>query len=84
MKQWLIDFLKELERLIPPPTGAHHAIVFARYGSDDSGWDDRLALQVNREGVFIAFFLDDSDFSDPPAIVALAVDGLVRIRGNNV
>ena len=64
MKQFLIDFLKALEEAIPPPAHCHHALTYARYGSNEEGWKDKLALQINDAGVFKCFFLDDVDFSN--------------------
>ena len=61
MRQFWITFLKELERLVPPPANCHHAITYAQYGSDASGWEDKLAVQVNTSGVFLCIFLDESD-----------------------
>ena len=57
----LLHFLKELERILPPPAGCHHAITYAQYGSYDEGWSDRLALQVNHRGRFYCFFIEDKD-----------------------
>jgi hypothetical protein len=73
VKQFLIELLKSLEVVIPPPKGCHHAITFARYGSSRAAWQDRLALQINREGKFYCFFLDEDDLppqsQDPTRIV---------------
>lgn len=66
MRQFLIKFLKELEAAIPPPENCHHAITFARFGSDVAGWHDKLALQVNSGGVFTCFFLEDEDLNKSP------------------
>lgn len=62
-RKLLIDLLKGLEKAVPPPPRCHHAITFAQYGSDTEGWQDRLALQVNHEGRFHCFFLDDRDLT---------------------
>ena len=77
MRQWLIDFLKELERLIPPPEGGHHALTYAQYGSDDEDWTDQLKLTVFDGGVFRPFFLDEEDLNRTPKVVATDVLGLV-------
>ena len=66
----LINFLKTLEGVIPPPPHCHHVITYARYGSDEKGWEDKLALQVgvacdDQEPVFHCFFLDEEDLSGP-------------------
>lgn len=66
VKTFLIETLKLLEVAIPPPPKAHHGISYAKYGSDESGWDDRLALHVNKSGVFHCLFFDDEDFEKSP------------------
>jgi hypothetical protein len=70
MRVYLLDLLRKLEELVPPPENCHHAITFARYGSDSQGWEDCLALQVNKAGQFHCFFLDDGDFFQTPEHVA--------------
>lgn len=72
-RQFLIEALKGLETAIPPSLNGHHAITFARYGSDEDGWQDKLALQVNENGVFHCFFLDESDLERTPAEFILAI-----------
>jgi hypothetical protein len=62
MHRYLLDFLKELERVIPPPENCHHAFTYAQFGSNEMGWSDRLALQVNIGGEFHCLFLDPPDF----------------------
>jgi len=57
MRAFLIDLLKRLEELIPPPPNCHHAITYAQYGSDEAGWSDRLVLQVNEGCKFQQFFI---------------------------
>jgi hypothetical protein len=66
MRQFLIDLLKRLEAAVPPPPKCHHAITFARYGSDEVGWTDKLALQVNANHTFYCFFLEEDDLPDDP------------------
>jgi hypothetical protein len=77
MRTFLLLFLKSLEAAIPPPENCHHAITFARFGSDAAGWQDRLALQVNRADVFYCLFIDDEDFSrGVGSLVELVVEQL--------
>jgi hypothetical protein len=78
MRQYLIDLLKRLEFLIPPPPRCHHVITFAQFGSDETEWQDRLALQINIDGVFQCFFLQDEDFAQPAEDIANEVAELVR------
>ena len=78
MRKFLIDFLKRLEFLAPPPENCHHAITFAKFGSDEDGWQDRLALQVNCDGIFRCFFLQDEDFHQEAEDLANEVAELVR------
>ena len=68
----LINFLKALEAAVPPPPHCHHALTYARYGSEEKGWEDRLALQiaatsseVTGEPIFYCLFLDDDDLCKP-------------------
>jgi hypothetical protein len=70
MRGYLIDFLRVLEQRIQPPRNCHHVITYAQYGSDDEGWNEKLAVQVNDRGNFYAFFIDDDDFSAPPDALA--------------
>jgi hypothetical protein len=37
--------------------------MYAQFGSDKVGWSDRLMLQLNSDGLFYPFFLDDEDFA---------------------
>lgn len=73
MRTQLLEFLKLLERKIPPPNNSHHAVTYAQYGSDEIGWHDRLALQVNSGGVFECYFIDEND-SIGPDLVAKIVE----------
>ena len=66
MRDFLINLLKELELRVPPPPNCHHCITYAQFGSDKTGWEDRLALQVNRDGKFRCFFLDEDDLLGHP------------------
>jgi len=71
-RTFLLETLKLLESIIVPPPGGHHSLTYAQYGSDEDGWEDRLALQVIRDGRFQCLFLDHSDFQKTPA--ALVAD----------
>lgn len=62
MRNRLLSFLKKMEEVLPPPSRAHHALVFAQYGSDSAGWSDQLALQINDGGRFYAYFIEEGDF----------------------
>lgn len=79
MRQWLIDFLKEAERLIPPPENCHHAITYAQHGSNTLGWTEKLAFQVNKGGEFFCFFLDPDDMDMEPAKLARIVAGMLDV-----
>lgn len=65
MRKALIEFLKALEEAWPPPEGCHHPLMYAKFGSDSTGWEDQLMLQVNWDGTFYPFFLDDNDLKKP-------------------
>lgn len=73
MRTRIIDLLKAMEAAIPPPKNCHHALVFAQYGNDVDGWEDRLALQINNAGVLPTYFLDDQDLDKDPAALAAEV-----------
>jgi hypothetical protein len=62
MRTKLINLLKLLEKAIPPPSHCHHAITYAQHGSNYAGYEDKLAIQVNVDGMFICLFLDEEDF----------------------
>ena len=79
MREKLIAFLRELERVVPPPTNCHHALMYAQYGSDEAGWTDKLALQINHTGRFLCLFIDEGDFDrTPEELVAQVVKELQR------
>lgn len=60
---WIREFLRELESLIPPPTGQHHSLRFAQFGSDSEGWVDKLCLEMRRSNGSDYFFLEDQDLA---------------------
>jgi hypothetical protein len=78
-RQYLINFLKELESTIPPYI--HHSITFAQYGSDQSGWEDRLQLTLNTKTCHQALFLEQSDFGKP---VHQLIAEILRISGPTI
>jgi hypothetical protein len=61
MRQRLIDLLKALEAVIPPPRNCHHALTFASYGSDEAGWTDQLAVQINRGIIYMTTYDFDAE-----------------------
>lgn len=78
MRAYLLEFMKRLEFLCPPPPRCHHAITFAQYGSDETGWEEKLALQVNIDGTFRCIFLDGTDFNSGATDLANKVAEFVR------
>lgn len=72
-RQDWIDFFRVLEQYIPPPAGCHHALHFAQYGSDDTEWTDRVAVQVNDNDTMHVYFLDDQDFEMTGGAVAKGI-----------
>jgi hypothetical protein len=82
LRAYLIDVLKNLEAAIPPPPNCHHAITYAQYGSDETGWEDRLALQVNKEGTFHCVFIDAEDFLKPVMQFVFGVVECVNAPGD--
>jgi len=61
IRDYMIELLKAIEDAIPPPANCHHSITYAKHGNESDGWVDKLALQVNREGKFYCFFLEEND-----------------------
>ena len=78
MTSKLIGLLREIENAIPPPTNCHHVLTRAQFGSDEKGWEERLALQVNQDGKFWCFFLGDADFEKTPKVLAHEVRVLIE------
>lgn len=79
--------MRWLEDAIPPPSGVHHSLTFIQYGSDETGWDDKLGLHVIAGGKWHTFFLDDGDMDRTEAtidfvIAALAKEGWEDPHGN--
>lgn len=77
-KQFLIEVLKGLEVVVVPSPKGHHAITFARFGSDGVGWEDKLALQVNDGGIFRCFFLDEEDLERTPEQIISEIVKLLK------
>lgn len=66
IKERILAVMKALEAEIQPPSRKlHHALMYSRYGSDETGWEDKLALHINLDGKFHVLFLDDDDFEKP-------------------
>jgi hypothetical protein len=86
IRHQILTFLKLLELAIPPAEACHHAMTFAKYGSEAEGWTDKLALQLNLRGKWVCLFLEDGDLEKPSdvlisEVVALTeqpVDGVIR------
>jgi hypothetical protein len=74
--QSIRNLLQEVERQVPPPGKAHHAIFAVKYGSAEQGWQDRTALVVNRGGKAYTFFLTDEDFEIPNSVARFIADSL--------
>lgn len=70
-KDKLLAFMVALEAAIPPPEKCRHSLSRFSYGSNETGWEDRLALQLNDGGEFRAYFFEMGDLEKP-------VDELVR------
>lgn len=74
----LLRFLMDLEKAVPPPEDGHHALTHARYGSNETGWEDKLALQVNRNGELHCFFLVGKDMEEPERVISEIVEELSK------
>lgn len=72
-KKQVFGFLQKLEEVIPPPTGCHHSITCSKYGSDETGWEQRLAVNVWKERPdgksCHTFWIEDGDFDDVSLMV---------------
>jgi len=89
MKTWnfLVETLKQLEVVVPPQPGTHHAITYAKYGNLVDGWEDRLALQIqNSNKTFTCLFIEEDDLEGSPEelvlnimIVLFAPDGEPKV-----
>ena len=84
MKQYLLDFLKELEMQLAPPAKCHHSICYCRYGSNETGWEDKLGVFVNDGYVFETYFLDDEDFNKTPTELVEEIVRLHRERNEGI
>jgi hypothetical protein len=69
MTEQILYFLKQMERAFPPPANCHHGLTYSQFGSDAAGWKERLALQINKDGKFWCFFIDDQDIENWAATV---------------
>jgi hypothetical protein len=78
MQQFLIDFLKELERVIVPSEHCHHALTYAQYGSSEKGWKDHLALQVNIDGTFHCILLTQKDLDKSAVELTMDIARVLR------
>lgn len=78
MYEYLLVFLQELEKLIPPPANCHHAITAGKFGSDEDGWKDVLIVQINNGGEFLQVFVEPDDLTMAPQYLADAVSKVHR------
>jgi hypothetical protein len=81
MRTQLIELLKGLEVAIPPPANCHHGIIFMT-GSPEYGPDDKLALQVNRNGLFQVLFLDDADLMIDSSMLIANVVAILELTAH--
>lgn len=77
----LIGFLKELEAQIPPAQDRRHVLHWGQYGSDLSGWKDKLCLTLNVHGKPVLIFIEEGDLGKPiPQLVAEVRECFTRAR----
>ncbi len=79
IKQFLTEVLTGLEATFPPSKNGHHAITAARYGSDKTGYEAKLALQINDNGVFRCLFLEEDDLDRTPEQLISAVKAALAV-----
>lgn len=70
---YLLELLKAINGLLPPPGQCHHVMRFARYGCEAEGWKERLAMDLRVGDGWRTVFFDDDDFKQAPAELAVAV-----------
>lgn len=73
----ILELLMALEAEFPPPINAHHAMHAAKYGNDQEGWRDQLALTLNLNGVFRTLFMEEDDIERPLDEVLLDIRGII-------
>jgi hypothetical protein len=78
IREYMIELLKAIEEAIPPPANCHHCVTYAKCGNDSDGWLDKLALQVNRDGKFYGFFLEEDDLAYDRANINALIAELMR------
>ena len=62
----MLQFLKLMEGRITPEPGTHYALMCTQYGSDATGWEDRLTLVMNNGyGKNLKLFFDEDDLVKP-------------------
>jgi len=79
MRAYLLAFLKQMEEAWPPASFRHHhALLYCKYGSEETGFEDKLALQVNVGDLWQAFFLDEEDFEKPVEVLVSEIVALLK------
>ena len=74
IEEYLITFFDLLEKEIPPKhPRAHHSISINRYGSDDTGWENKLGLHLCLNEGVQTLFLDSEDFEISPQELVLKI-----------
>lgn len=75
----ILDLLLQLEAAAPPIVPhTHHCLMVTKYGSDEIGWTNKLTLQMNVNGNFQSFFIDDKDLEKPVEDVVAEVIALLK------
>jgi hypothetical protein len=80
MHAYLMRLFAILEALYPPRLNGHHHLVSVAYGSDEDGWEPKLALTLSMSE-FHTFFIEPADFDKTPEALADEITGLMVGRG---
>lgn len=84
MEAHILAALKAIETAFPPPEHCHHALLVTRYGSDETGWEDRLTLAMvledaeNGKRFHRLYFDGEGELEDPVKLVAEIRELLIR------
>ena len=83
MHQYVLELLKQLEAAIPPTEGTHHALVYTRIGSEADGFQDKLVLWINHNGVQSPYYLDVNDAAIMATMVTKTATDVINLQKQN-
>lgn len=77
---WTYRLLHSLRSLLPCDDEHRHSLAIRQYGSDEQGWENKLAIQVWFEGKPFILFPEESDLEKEPE--CLALECVKLLQGN--